>query len=510
VQPPVRRRYRILQLLGSGGFANVYRAEMLAQGGFSRPVAIKLLHSEAPRHDDMLKRLRDEARILGRLRHPGAVGGLGIAHLEVGWAAVMEYVEGVDCAHLLTRTRVPVRVALEIVAEVASVLDAAWNQVEPNGRTLGVLHRDIKPHNVLLDPRGGVHVLDFGAARADNVEREALTRSVMLGTRRYLAPERHEGREVPAGDVYSLGVMLFELLTGVPLRFEELPGTGPLGDRLRDQVKVDLVERSLPVAPEHLRDMAQLVGEMTGYHPDFRPTAATVERRCRELADAMAGPSIRLWAGETVPPLVEARGAAFESDQLCGSVLVELAEITDVSGVEPQRAAAPVAEPPPKEEGGAYRVLLAALAGALLGCMGLVGAGAWWWSQLEPEPIPEPIPEPVPEPVPEPDPEPVPVPVPDPPKPDPPKPAPKKKEEAPPPPSFTLSLSGDVPEEVVLDGPSKVTVRSGMKLPRAGSYSVYVRYPGDSSLKKAGSVAVPDDRDATLKCVKAIPRCIVR
>ena len=137
-----------VERLGEGGCGRVYRAEMEGAGGFTKVVALKLL-TESPEADPegLLKRLRDEARILGLLRHRAVVHADSLVLTNAGWCTVMEYVEGVDLT-TIEKSRIPIRPVLEIVEEIASALDAAWNQPKPDGSPLNLVHRDI------LEPDG--------------------------------------------------------------------------------------------------------------------------------------------------------------------------------------------------------------------------------------------------------------------------------------------------------------------------------------------------------------------
>ena len=131
-------------------------------------------------------------------------------------AVVKEYVEGFDHRQLLKTQPIPLRPALEIAGEAAAALRTAHEAVDPDrGTPLKIVHRDIKPANIKVTPAGEVKVLDFGIARAAFVERETLTRdSISFGSMGYLAPERYDGIDVPASDVYSLGIVLYEIVTG--------------------------------------------------------------------------------------------------------------------------------------------------------------------------------------------------------------------------------------------------------------------------------------------------------
>ncbi|NCG21399.1 MAG: protein kinase, partial [Rhodobacterales bacterium] len=138
----------------------------------------------------MALRFRDEARILGLIRHRAVVGVDSLAELESGWAVVMEYVDGVDITSVVRYGLPPARVVVSIIEEVASALHAAWTTVsDVTGKPLRLVHRDIKPANVRLTAQGEVKVLDFGVARAEFESREANTQAMRFGSLRYMAPE---------------------------------------------------------------------------------------------------------------------------------------------------------------------------------------------------------------------------------------------------------------------------------------------------------------------------------
>lgn len=216
-----RRRFKILSEIAEGGFGKVYLAEQMSLDGFSRVVAVKLLHAKWSSHDEIVKRTRDEARLLGRIRHQHIVRVEDLTTIDGKCALVMEYLEGVDLKGLATYLKgqgrcLPRAVLLEAASAVASALDAAFNGTPlQGGPPLKVIHRDIKPSNIFLTVQGGVKVLDFGTARANFAEREAKTQALAFGSQGYMAPERMLGEEdTPAADVFSLGVTLSELILG--------------------------------------------------------------------------------------------------------------------------------------------------------------------------------------------------------------------------------------------------------------------------------------------------------
>lgn len=324
------RRYRVQEVIGRGSFGVVYRAELLSAGGFSKPVALKVLHGSFDPTSEVEQRLRDEARLLGKLRHPAVVHVDGLARLPDGWAVVMEYIPGLDVGVLIRRSALPPRVGLEIAEVVASALHAAWALPSPlTGQPLKLVHRDLKPGNLRITAHGEVKILDFGAARAEAGEREASTQAWRFGTPKYMAPERHDGIEGPEGDIYALGLVLAQLLTG--LKAPD-PPTNP--DRhaafvsdLVTSVEAHLRSRLEPrpgadSCAEEARSIALLIEEMLAFGPDTRPGARQVQQRLRALADAIGGASLRAWAEAEIPRLMAIQ-APLTRDERCGEVIEE-------------------------------------------------------------------------------------------------------------------------------------------------------------------------------------------
>ncbi|MCK6518277.1 serine/threonine protein kinase, partial [Myxococcota bacterium] len=308
------RQYELLGLLGEGGFGAVYLARFLGEGGFEKLVAVKVLNADLEDMVEIARRLRDEARILGLLRHRSIVGVDRLTKLDGRWAVVMEYVVGEDLAQLVRRDRVPTGPALEIIADVASALHAAWHMIGPNGQPLHLLHRDLKPANIRITPDGDVKVLDFGVARAEFDTREAATRSIAFGTPSYMPPERLDLMpDGPEGDIYALGVVLFELVTQ-----ERLPQTSANPKR-HDRVLSEAQERlrALNIPPQVL----QLVLDCMAYEPEARPNARDLEARAVRLSRVLGEDPLRTWAQRGVAR--EGHGYAPIGGSLSGVVLTE-------------------------------------------------------------------------------------------------------------------------------------------------------------------------------------------
>ncbi|MCK6503845.1 serine/threonine protein kinase, partial [Myxococcota bacterium] len=311
------RRYEVIEALGTGGFGTVYRARYLGEGGFTQMVALKVLNPEMAAIGEIASRLRDEARVLGLVRHRAIVQVHRLVQLDEGWTVVMELVEGADLAQVLKAgITVPMGPALEIVSEVAAALHVAWSSPGPDGRPLRLLHRDIKPSNIQITPVGEVKVLDFGIARADFDEREAMTKKLAFGSTEYMAPERLDMMDGPAADVYSLGTVLYEILTG--------KGFGRTSAvRERHVPRVDKAVSALRQALGPRNDaIVELVADMLGWDPALRPDARAVERRALTLRGHMPGEPLRFWAEDHVPRAMAAREVAADRSRT-GSILIE-------------------------------------------------------------------------------------------------------------------------------------------------------------------------------------------
>lgn len=335
-----QRRYRLLHELGRGGFGAVFEAEVEGEEGFRKRAAVKIIHADAPFYDEMARRLRDEARILGLVRHRAIVGVDELVRIDGQWAVAMEYVDGVSLHALLRAGPIPPAVALGVVAEVAGALHAAWDTLGPEGRPLRLVHRDVKPGNIQVTRFGEVRLLDFGIARADFDARESQTRSMAFGSASYMAPERHAGRDLPAGDVYSLGVVLWECLAH---RAFARGGLAVEGHVARVEAAVEELRARLP------EPLVQLVASMLATLPEERPDAETVAARAADLEAALGGLRLGTWAATAVPPVYAAQRATLKPYQ-------------------------PTLVPPAPEPSPPSRALR--VAGGLLGFLAVAGLGA--------------------------------------------------------------------------------------------------------------------------------------
>lgn len=299
--------------LGDGGIGEVYIARRVQPGGAVRRVAVKVLKTDLQNAPEAVQRLRDEGRMLAVLDHPCILRVLEMTLLRGRVALVTEYLEGLDLARATRpNTRLPERVLLGVVGEVASALHCAWTTPSPEtGKPLNLIHRDIKPDNIRIGPQGEVKLLDFGIARTTEMYRHAKTAQGQLPfTPGYAPPEAFtRGFQGSSSDVFALGVTLYRLLVAEKL-YEGVDLAGQLQVcAVRERYDAFLEKRLARLKTDE--PIAALVRSMLAYEPDDRPTAQEVERRCKELEAAADGPDRARWArAMTFPPPREVEGAS--------------------------------------------------------------------------------------------------------------------------------------------------------------------------------------------------------
>ena len=244
-------RYELEKLVGSGGMSNVFRAHDRL---LERTVALKILHEQYTRDDDYVERFRREARAVAQLAHPNIVTVIDRGEQEGRQFIVFEYIDGENLKELSNRGPLEAREAIRLTLQVARALSFAHER--------GLVHRDVKPQNVLLNEDGQAKVTDFGIARSLDVHGVTQTGTV-LGTSDYIAPEQARGQKVdPKTDIYSLGVVLYELLSGevpfsgdnfvaVAMRHVNEPAPSVSDLRPDCPVRLDLaIQRAMSKAPE--------------------------------------------------------------------------------------------------------------------------------------------------------------------------------------------------------------------------------------------------------------------
>jgi beta-lactam-binding protein with PASTA domain len=329
-------RYRVLRRIGSGGMADVYCAEDTHLG---RQVAIKVLHRRFAQDQEFVERFRREAKSAAGLNHPNVVGVFDRGEHEGTYYIAMELLEGQTLKDI---------VAAEAPLPQERVIDLGLQILQAAGfaHSHGVIHRDFKPHNVIVDQHGHAKVTDFGIARAGASEMTE-TGSIM-GTAQYLSPEQAQGHAVTAtSDVYSIGVMLYEMLAG-RLPFE--------GD---SAVAVALKHLSEPPAP------------ISQWRPDVHPALEAVV-----MAALAKDPAQRWQSAEDLAAGLEAARTQIAAGPNGGQDTAAFAAIpmpvvdeTGPTQFAPAPVVAPVAEPEEKRERRWLWWAIGALAVALLGVL---------------------------------------------------------------------------------------------------------------------------------------------
>jgi serine/threonine protein kinase len=210
-------RYELVELIGHGGMAEVFRARVQSLGGFEREVAVKVLLPQYAGEPEFVDMLLDEARIAGAIVHPCVVQMLDVGRCHDIFYLVMELVRGTDLrslARLADGGRLPLGLSLYAIGEVLRGLSAVHGAVDGAGRPRRIIHRDVSPANVLIDDAGAVKLGDFGIAHASGRLTRTRVGSVK-GKSRYMAPEQLSGQPVDhRADLYAVGVTLFEALLG--------------------------------------------------------------------------------------------------------------------------------------------------------------------------------------------------------------------------------------------------------------------------------------------------------
>jgi len=263
-------RYQIHQLLARGGMGEVYLGRVEGAHGFVRPVVIKVIRTELLANERIALMFVDEARIAAGLHHRNIVQIIDFDLFDGGAFLVTEHVDGCDLRQLLHHLGSAPRfeIAVTILAELATGLDAAHDARDGEGAPLSLVHRDVSPSNVLLGVHGEIKVADFGVAKARSRSYHTVSGSIK-GKAPYMAPEQILGEPIDRrADVFSLGVLLFELTTRTRLYSAHVNAAAM--KQILDGAVPDPAERRPGYPPE----LTAIVRRALARHPDERyPTA---------------------------------------------------------------------------------------------------------------------------------------------------------------------------------------------------------------------------------------------
>jgi len=414
-------RYTLLGVLGEGGMARVFRAELAGPSGFRKPAAVKVVRAEAATGNKR-KALVKEARLGGFLHHPNVVETYDFGEVDGQPFIAMELVRGTSLDSLLAEVgRFPPSIALQIAIAICDALEHA-HALTVDGERVGLVHRDLKPGNVLVSHRGVVKVADFGIAKATGVIDGTLTQEGMTkGTPFYMSPEQASGQPLDGrSDLFALGTMLYEMVTGQRLNAGEslpaimmglitvderlatsgvlaaadgvLPGLSTvLGRVLKKDVELrhasaneladDLRRLERTVAHVPMRDFLEACG--VGVGPQDATAPPTPEAPTpAAAAKADLPPTLTVQAPVGTESLAQAPAAP------SGPATAPLAPTpTTPEPPPPPAAPRPPRRPPPRQERRSNGPLLALLAVAIV-ALGVLGVLLFVLTGTEPSPEP--------------------------------------------------------------------------------------------------------------------------
>lgn len=284
--PPGLGRHRLLAEIGRGGMADVYLAVARGPAGFSKLVVVKQLRGSFEADAEILAMFLDEARLAARLNHPNVVQTLEVGEDAGRHYLVMEYLDGQPLQRVYGRLREDLALGtrLRILGEVLAGLHYAHELVDYDGTPLGIVHRDVSPHNVIVTYDGSVKLVDFGIAKANDSQSETRT-GVLKGKIVYMAPEQARGERVDRrADVFSVGMMIWEAVAGKRM-WKGKTDLAILPDLIRGEIQ-DLAV----AAPDAPAALVEVTRRALAFDPaDRHPTALALQRDLDEAIETLGG-----------------------------------------------------------------------------------------------------------------------------------------------------------------------------------------------------------------------------
>jgi eukaryotic-like serine/threonine-protein kinase len=267
-------KFRLIRRIARGGMATVYEAEQVGDRGFTKRVALKVIHEKYAREPEWLQLFIDEAKLSANLVHGNIVQIFQFEEVDGQFYMAMEYIRGVTVRALIDRHRatgdpVPPELAAYIVSRVSRALDFAHNFADDLGNRLYIVHRDVSPGNILLTWDGQVKLGDFGIAKARTMHDPAESQQLTIGKKHYMSPEQVLGMRVDwRSDIFSTAVVLFELLAREQL-FREIETEAAM-----DEVTIAPTPNVARLLPDIDQGLAGLITLAISKAPLQRPNAA--------------------------------------------------------------------------------------------------------------------------------------------------------------------------------------------------------------------------------------------
>ena len=270
--------FRLVRKVAEGGMATVYEAEQLGPAGFCKRLALKVIHPEYAKQEEWLQLFIDEAKLSANLLHGNIVQIYQLGEVAGDYFIAMEFIQGPTLRAVINRHRelgetIPPALAAYTISRVARALDFAHNFVAPNGKRLDIVHRDVSPGNIMATWDGHIKLADFGIAKAATSIDPAESRPMLMGKKHYMSPEQILGLPVTdASDIFSVGVVLYELIALEPLFQEEVTQLAI------EEVAVNALPNIRAKVPGIDRDLEEILNASLAKDPDRRPSAAELGR----------------------------------------------------------------------------------------------------------------------------------------------------------------------------------------------------------------------------------------
>jgi eukaryotic-like serine/threonine-protein kinase len=298
ITPDFFGNYLVYEELGSGGMATVHRAESPGILGFRKPVALKRMLPHVARDPKSMRAFLEEARLASRLHHENIAQAYDFGEINGTYFIAMELVPGPTLRQIMMQCAsaagaIPVPIAIEILIQLCEALDYAHNLKDPHGRKLNIIHRDVSPTNVIVSGSGVVKLIDFGIAKVEHSTDHTAT-GIIKGKLGYLAPEYLAGRLDYRADLFGLGVVAHELLTGKRL----FPGTSDF--EVCNAVREKPIPRPSRYNPQVSATLDDIVLTALQRDPDQRWQSAhamqtALRNAARELGAGVSHRQIRDW-----------------------------------------------------------------------------------------------------------------------------------------------------------------------------------------------------------------------